>query len=166
MSAGLVPRDPRCCSGCIEGGEPCSLHRGPDGKTAEYVGPDAYEPSDLVRKVMSHRYRCSHRGRRIWRCIGYDPRHGFWMETADGGPLERANISGRAIEATWHSVHLTHGAWTVARAIVSMGRMPTSGELPKVDVEGASKTLRDLGFLIRGQLTDDGRRAAEAAFVG
>lgn len=149
---GLIPRDPAWCSSCIEG-KPCEYHRG--GKA--YAGDDVYEPSAWVLEVVGRRYRGWDA---LYECIGYDPRHGFWMQQVDA-PHTRRNVSERAIDRTYHQVWLTPGAWRLAQHIRELGRLPTQAEAPDVTLAGATYTLRDLGMLDGEQLTAAGVRIAE-----
>lgn len=108
-----IPKDHSWCSYCIAPEEyeitsPCPDHRGPDGKPVPYEGLDAYEPSEWVLSVVGNLYRGSSISRggpatRVYRCFGYDPRHGFWMRTIDS-PVQQWNISERAIGRTYHLI--------------------------------------------------------------
>jgi len=152
---------------CVANGSPCEHHRGPSGAAVRYTGPDAYEPTDYVREVMSERWRGWHASggkdvMRIWECFGFDPRAGYWMRTVDDGPVETTNISYRAIDVNWHRVHMTFGAHSLACAVARLGRLPANAEeCPNVDLQRATQTLRDLGLLTPdGALNDQGRSVA------
>ena len=159
---GFITRSPAWCSDCITEKKPCRHHVGPDGAPVDYVGsdegPNVYEPSDWVQQVVGHRYRA---WGGVYECFGYDPRHGFWMRQVDA-PHREANVSERAIGATYHRIFLTPGAWLLARAIKSLGRFPEKDECHGVGIELATGTLRDLGLMVEDQLTPRGLALAAA----
>lgn len=155
MSDYRIPRDPSWCVRCIRNAAPCDDHRGPDGKPQPYAGPDAYEPSSWVLEVVGGRYR-GWDG--VYICTGYDPRCGFWMERADG--QRRTNVSERAIGGTFHRVRMTAGARVLLGMYASLGRAPSAEEAEgRVLLDLATRTLRDLGCVDDGGLTDAGRLA-------
>jgi hypothetical protein len=155
---GNIPHNPAWCSRCIEAKAPCDDHRGPGGESVPYTGPDVYAPSAWVKQVVGGRYRDGWT-LKLCVCFGYDPRHGFWMRQLDTG-VER-NVSERAIDRTYHRIHMTGGAWMLARAYVALGRMPTPEDKCGADIAMASRTLRDFDCLTAdGQLTDAGRKLA------
>lgn len=102
---GKIPKLSAWCSYCVAPEEfgnppgPCPDHRGPDGRTVDYTGRNAYEPSAWVEQQVTLRFR-SYRG--DCACFGYDPRHGFWMVQLDTGKC--FNVSERAIGRTFHAV--------------------------------------------------------------
>ncbi len=101
MSNGSIPRDPSWCSYCVTAERCCADHA-----SGNYVGRDVYEPSPWVLSVVGERFR-SWDG--VYRCFGYDPRNGFWMEAVSGERMGRkTNVSERAIGATFPPCH--HGA--------------------------------------------------------
>lgn len=152
-----IPRDPSWCSRCIEKGVhgPCDDHRGTDGKPAEYVGSNAYQPTKWVLEVVGQRY-ASCRG--LCLCTGYDPRHGFWMQCLATG--ERFNISEGAIGRSFGRIQFTAGARRLLQLISELGRMPTTTEAGLIAVEPATETLRDLSYIgASDALTDAGQAA-------
>ncbi len=122
---GQIPKSPTWCSYCLqdENGRkpaaPCQYHAGPEGTSVDYTGHDVYEPSDWVLEVVAGLYK-SWDGV-VHECIGYDPRHGFWMQTVSG-ETKRSNISERAVGRTWHKVtkassRTDHMRWAKQRAL-------------------------------------------------
>lgn len=169
-----IPRNPAWCSGCImpkemsrDGKAPCEFHRGPNGEAVEYTGRDAYDPSNWVlNEVVGKRFTAAGFGiepLRVYECFGYDPRNGFWVRTVDDeGEPRQANISERAIGATYHRLRMTIGAWHLLEMIVQYGRLPTPEENEasefKPSLELAFPTLRRNGLVTKdAQLTDRGR---------
>ena len=61
--------------------------------------PTNYIPTSWVKSVINNEYRSSGI---IYKCIGYDPECGFWME--DPNTKELKNISERAIDRTFHKI--------------------------------------------------------------
>jgi hypothetical protein len=156
-----IPRDPSWCSRCIREGV-CEDHRGPDGSPQPYAGPDAYEPTSWVLEVVGGRYR-SHRGVDV--CTGYDPREGFWMQSAVDAS-NRTNVSERAIGRTFHQVDLIPGGGAQRMLVALAGGQACTPEWAAercVDLDLATARLRDLGFLDGEALTAAGRAAGEAA---
>ncbi len=157
-----IPRDPNWCSFCVapeqwrEAAGPCQFHRGPKGETIHYAGPDAYDPSEWVLEVVGKRYRGSDR---TWVCFGYDPRHGFWMQTVDEeAPERKANVSERAIGRTFHPVRMTSGAERLLGRIQVLGRIPAGDEADGIALDLALDTLRRCGFVTKqGRVTPAGR---------
>lgn len=94
-----VPKSPSWCSCCITYGT-CDDHRGPNGEPVEYTGRDAYEPSEWIIDVVGTEYNGP--DGRVYQCFGYDPRHGFWMQSVHGEPVRKTNISEAAIGRTFH----------------------------------------------------------------
>jgi hypothetical protein len=98
-----IPRSPFWCSYCK-----CPKSYGltgfcSDHKNGDYNGPDVYEPTGWVLSVVGSKYRAYRDDLVVvWECVGYDPRHGFWMIDNNDGH-ERC-ISERAIDGTWHKV--------------------------------------------------------------
>jgi hypothetical protein len=113
---GHIPAKHTDCSYCIAPKEygvnppgPCRHHYPKDlvgpwnGTYEEYTGSDVYEPTDWVLEVVGAHYRYyDGGGPRIYRCIGYDPRSGFWMRTIDDGPERKTCVSERAIGGSFH----------------------------------------------------------------
>lgn len=61
---------------------------------------DRYElQRQIARNVVGNRYRGW--DGKIYRCDGYDPTQGFWMQCVDD-PSIRRNVSERAIGSTFH----------------------------------------------------------------
>lgn len=156
----MIPENPVWCSRCRQAEKGvCEAHRGPDGEPAPYQGADRYEPSEWVLSVVRRRYVGYHDGRRVFVCVGYDPRHGFWMQSRDdGAPLE-INVSERAIDRTFHPVRMSYGAWRLLEIVERLGRFPTAKEADGVLLDLATETLHDHGFLGRkdNTLTEEGR---------
>lgn len=101
--AGSIPRRSADCVHCHQyigikfvRRHPCEQHPG----GADYVGPDAYEPSDWVKSVVDKRYRGTDG---VFLCTGYDPRCGFWMRHTERADDIR-NVSERAIGRTYHRI--------------------------------------------------------------
>lgn len=90
-----IPRDPEWCSSCRDDREECPFH---GAERRQYEGPDAYEPSPWVLSVVGGRYS-SVLGPVL--CVGYDPRHGFWVRDDDG---RERNVSEGAIGRSLHRV--------------------------------------------------------------
>jgi hypothetical protein len=61
-----------------------------------------YAPEPEVIEAVKPLYR-GHDGR-TYRCTGYDPRAGFWVETVDGGVFRRANVTERAIGSAFRRI--------------------------------------------------------------
>jgi hypothetical protein len=170
----MIPKTHVGCSHCInpdnyyrKDGEPyCKDHKGPDGEPVEYVGCDAYEPSEWVNEIVGSRFTFyDHRhnvgAKRAAVCIGYDPRHGFWMEadTIDGLPPYLTNVSERAINRSYHKLHLSLASHRLLTKIDMLGRLPTPQEVSPICLEIASATLRFGGCLTPGdQITETGRK--------
>ncbi len=170
---GTIPQDPTWCSYCILSKEgPCENHRGPDGKPQMFDGYDAFEPTEYIQSLIGLRFLAwdsylpigpGGNSTRVWVCFGYDPRNGFWMRTVDDrGPTRETNISGRAIDRTWHRLHMTPGAWWLLEAIQELGRMPTEDEAKerRLMLDLATQTCRRFDLLTSdGTLNDAGRKA-------
>lgn len=102
MHRNRIPKHHTWCSYCIEGnGVLCEHHRAPDDSHCEFTGPYAYEPSAWVLSVVGKHYRAW--DDKTYLCIGYDPRHGFWMQ--DINSPKKTNISERAIDRTFHRTY-------------------------------------------------------------
>lgn len=170
---GRIPRLHTDCSYCItpesygNPAGPCSDHRGPDGQPVPYDGSDVYDPSTWVREVVGQRYTSGNWGSDaprhiVWVCFAYDPRHGFWMRRVDDH-TKTTNISGRAIDRTFHRVAMTCGAWKLLGMIDKLGRLPTDAEADHVIVAMARETLQRNGFATADcALTDLGLSALSA----
>ncbi len=92
------------------------------GEPVPYDGYDAYDPSEWVIEVMGLLWRVrswtSPYDFRIYRCLGRDPRNGFWMQNIHD-PSDMHNISERAINRTWYRAdHISpmglHRHWMTA----------------------------------------------------
>jgi len=157
VSNGSIPRDPSWCSYCVTSGRRCGDHA-----SGDYGGRDVYEPSSWVLSVVGERFR-SWDG--VYRCFGYDPRNGFWMQAVSGERMGRkTNVSERAIGATFH--HVTMGSGSGAARLLSawvrLGRPLTDAEMANelIHAEYATAKLRDLGYLDASGVTAEGRAAA------
>lgn len=97
-----IAKDPDWCSDCRNSGDPqhgpCPYH---GRERREYDGPYLYEPSEWVLQVVGKRYNAFSFDHPVL-CVGYDPRHGFWMRE-EGTGVER-NVSERAIGRTFHRI--------------------------------------------------------------
>ena len=135
---GKIPRDPSWCSHCrapetYGDGSPCSAHRDPDGAPRAYDGPEVYEATEWVLRVVGKHYRTAGpQGIEVLLCDGYDPRHGFWMRDPDSGAAR--NVRERAIGTTFHESPEFPGwlkidvlNWVLAEQ--EAGRQPTSVEV-------------------------------------
>lgn len=158
-----IPRDPAWCSCCIDpkqfgGKSPCRDHTGLDGKPAPYEGLDAYNPTDWVLRVVGGRFTSWEEGSPVYRCIGYDPHNGFWMQRVED-PDHKRNISERAIGRNYHRVRMTWGAWELLETTATLGRLPTEEEAQelRISLSLASATLKQNGLLKEGALTDFAR---------
>lgn len=170
----MIPKTHVGCSHCInpdkyyrKDDEPyCHNHRGPNGKPIEYTGHDAYEPSEWVQRVVGGRFTFyDHRkhvsAKRGAVCLGYDPRHGFWMEadTSDGLPPYLTNVSERAINRSYHQLHMSLASHRLLKQIDELGRLPTPQESSPICVDIASATLRFGGCLTPDdEITETGRK--------
>src|SRR6478736_4129979 len=92
-----IPRRSKDCRYCQSESakEPCSDH--PNG--VDYTGTEMYQPSEWIKSLLGQRFNAVFEDVQ-YRCTGYDPRAGIWMDAMDGS--RRTNISERAIGATWH----------------------------------------------------------------
>lgn len=91
-----IPKKADWCSSCRDSRQECPYH----GKERrDYAGSDAYEPSSWVLSVVGNRYT-SLSGPVL--CVGYDPRHGFWVKDEATG--EERNVSERAIDRSLHRI--------------------------------------------------------------
>lgn len=158
MANGFIPKDSAWCSDChMDPNAPCARHTGLDGKVVEYTGSDVYKPSSWVLEVVGKRYNGLYG---VFECLGYDPRHGFWMKQIHP-PYRKTNVSERAIGGSYHVIRLTYGAWLLCRFIAEHGRISRDGENPYCDAAMASKTLRSLGMIdADNMLTESGRACA------
>ena len=102
-----IPVKASWCSHCrcpeiYRRGSPCPDHKGADELPADHSGPNAYTPSAWVLSVVGQLYSVywPGEGKTLWRCDGYDPRHGFWMRNET--TREQRNVSERAIGRTYH----------------------------------------------------------------
>ena len=99
----MIPSNPDWCSYCIQGnGTPCEHHTGPNGSCVEYKGSLSYTPTTSDRSTVGKKYKAW--DGRTYLCFGYDPRHGFWMRSVDGGETRQTNVSERAIGRTYHQL--------------------------------------------------------------
>lgn len=64
--------------------------------------PNGYEPSSWVSGIVGRRYR-GFMSDCVYKCIGYDPAIGFWMQS-ETDEREFTNVSERAIGRTFHAV--------------------------------------------------------------
>lgn len=138
-----------------DGKAPCPYHRDPDGRDPARrvvgLGTRVFHGLD---EVVGKRFTAAGWGDgdgiRVYECFGHDPRNGFWVRTIDDGVCRQANISERAIGATYHRLKMTWGAWRLLETIVTIGRLPTTDEAK------AEKLSLELAFptLIRNQLVD------------
>lgn len=169
-----IPRLHSWCSHCInpdnyyrkDGSPYCPNHLGPNGEPVEYTGSDAHQPSDWVLRVVGKRFTHCYWGKddtctRVSVCIGYDPRHGFWMKTTDDSdelPPYLSNVSEAAIGKTYHEVRPTLGSLELLMRTDELGRLPAEDEVEGIDLGMAKETLIRNGFLTRDdQITSEGR---------
>lgn len=151
-----IPQNPSWCVACAQVGGPCQDHRSPDGSAREYTGPDVYEPSSWVCEVVGQLYMGWDGA---YRCTGYDPRAGFWMNHLETG--RRTNVSERAIDRTYHRIILYPGypSERLLRMVGDLGRIPTAEETAAVGIslEAASVRLRGYDVIDGVGLTAGGR---------
>lgn len=99
-----IPKFAAWCANCLKVNPliypGCPYHI--DGE--DYAGPDVYEPSSDVLRVVGAFYNGP---QGAYECTGYDPRHGFWMLNLDD-PKDIRNVSERAIGTTFQKRQQLH----------------------------------------------------------
>jgi len=140
-----IPRRSKDCRYCQSESakEPCSDH--PNG--VDYTGTEMYQPSEWIKSLLGQRFNAVFEDVQ-YRCTGYDPRAGIWMDAMDGS--RRTNISERAIGATWHRVQMKWGSWRLFDLMIeNQGRMVSKEAAEKAHIlfEMAQETLLENGLI-------------------